>query len=54
MKGEASWPGQCFAPFSLHRREKMEIANLTFIVTDDCNYNCTYCRQKNGEKNHYP
>jgi uncharacterized protein len=50
MKGEASWPGQCFAPFSLHRREKMEIANLTFIVTDDCNYNCSYCRQKKEKK----
>jgi uncharacterized protein len=28
----------------------MEISNLTFIVTDDCNYNCSYCLQKK-EKN---
>jgi uncharacterized protein len=28
----------------------MEISNLTFIVTDDCNFNCSYCPQKK-EKN---
>lgn len=28
----------------------MEIANLTLIVTDDCNYNCSYCRQKKEKK----
>jgi sulfatase maturation enzyme AslB (radical SAM superfamily) len=26
--------------------EKMEISNLTFVVTDDCNFDCTYCFQK--------
>ncbi|MCX6578981.1 MAG: radical SAM protein [Candidatus Aminicenantes bacterium] len=28
----------------------MEITNLTFIVTDDCNYNCSYCPQKKEKK----
>jgi uncharacterized protein len=28
----------------------MEISNLAFIVTDDCNYNCAYCLQKKGKK----
>jgi uncharacterized protein len=28
----------------------MEITNLTFIVTDDCNYNCSYCLQKKEKK----
>jgi sulfatase maturation enzyme AslB (radical SAM superfamily) len=28
----------------------MEISNLTFIVTDDCNYNCSYCLQKKEKK----
>ena len=28
----------------------MELSNLTFIVTDDCNYNCSYCPQKKGKK----
>jgi len=28
----------------------MEISNLTFIVTDDCNYNCSYCPQKKEKK----
>jgi sulfatase maturation enzyme AslB (radical SAM superfamily) len=28
----------------------MEISNLTFIVTDNCNYNCTYCIQKKEKK----
>jgi uncharacterized protein len=28
----------------------MEISNLTFIVTDDCNFNCSYCFQKKEKK----
>jgi len=28
----------------------MEISNLAFIVTDDCNYNCSYCPQKKEKK----
>jgi sulfatase maturation enzyme AslB (radical SAM superfamily) len=28
----------------------MEISNLTFVVTDDCNFNCSYCFQKKGKK----
>ncbi|UCH93067.1 MAG: radical SAM protein [Candidatus Aminicenantes bacterium] len=28
----------------------MKISNLTFIVTDDCNFNCTYCFQKKEKK----
>ena len=28
----------------------MKITNLTFIVTDDCNYNCSYCLQKKEKK----
>ncbi|MCI0470229.1 MAG: radical SAM protein, partial [Candidatus Aminicenantes bacterium] len=28
----------------------MKITNLTFIVTDDCNYNCSYCFQKKEKK----
>jgi sulfatase maturation enzyme AslB (radical SAM superfamily) len=28
----------------------MEISNLTFIVTDDCNFNCSYCVQKKEKK----
>lgn len=28
----------------------MEIVNLCFIVTDDCNLNCTYCYQKKEKK----
>jgi sulfatase maturation enzyme AslB (radical SAM superfamily) len=28
----------------------MEITNLTFIVTDDCNFNCSYCMQKKEKK----
>lgn len=28
----------------------MEISNLTFIVTDDCNFNCSYCLQKKEKK----
>jgi uncharacterized protein len=28
----------------------MEISNLTFIVTDDCNFNCTYCVQIKEKK----
>ena len=28
----------------------MEINNLTFIVTDDCNFNCSYCFQKKEKK----
>ena len=28
----------------------MEITNLTFIVSDDCNYNCFYCPQKKEKK----
>jgi sulfatase maturation enzyme AslB (radical SAM superfamily) len=28
----------------------MEISNLTFIVTDDCNFNCAYCMQKKEKK----
>lgn len=30
--------------------ETMEISNLTFIVTDDCNFNCSYCYQKKEKK----
>jgi sulfatase maturation enzyme AslB (radical SAM superfamily) len=30
--------------------EKMELTNLTFILTDACNFNCSYCIQKK-EKN---
>jgi sulfatase maturation enzyme AslB (radical SAM superfamily) len=28
----------------------MKISNLTFIVTDDCNFNCAYCFQKKEKK----
>lgn len=28
----------------------MEISNLTFVVTDDCNFNCSYCYQKKEKK----
>lgn len=28
----------------------MELSNLTFIVTDDCNFNCAYCFQKKEKK----
>jgi uncharacterized protein len=28
----------------------MEISQLTFIVTDDCNYNCSYCFQEKEKK----
>lgn len=28
----------------------MELSNLTFIVTDDCNFNCSYCLQKKEKK----
>lgn len=28
----------------------MELANLTFIVTDDCNFKCSYCFQKKEKK----
>jgi sulfatase maturation enzyme AslB (radical SAM superfamily) len=28
----------------------MKLANFTFIVTDDCNYQCSYCPQKKEEK----
>jgi len=28
----------------------MEITNLTFILTADCNFNCTYCIQKKEKK----
>lgn len=28
----------------------MELSNLTFIVTDDCNFNCSYCFQKKENK----
>jgi sulfatase maturation enzyme AslB (radical SAM superfamily) len=28
----------------------MRISNLTFIVTDDCNFNCSYCFQKREKK----
>jgi len=28
----------------------MRISNLTFIVTDDCNFNCAYCFQKKEKK----
>ncbi|MCU0289103.1 MAG: radical SAM protein, partial [Acidobacteria bacterium] len=31
--------------------KKMELTNLTFIVTDACNFNCTYCPQKKEKKN---
>lgn len=29
---------------------EMEISNLTFIITDDCNFNCSYCFQKKEKK----
>lgn len=29
----------------------MKLSELTFIVTDDCNYNCSYCLQKKEKKN---
>jgi sulfatase maturation enzyme AslB (radical SAM superfamily) len=29
----------------------MKISNLTFIMTDDCNFNCSYCPQKKEKKN---
>ena len=32
------------------QEEKMELTNLTFIVTDACNFNCTYCPQKKEKK----
>jgi sulfatase maturation enzyme AslB (radical SAM superfamily) len=32
------------------KEEKMEITNLTFILTDACNFNCTYCIQKKEQK----
>jgi len=28
----------------------MELTNFTFIVTDDCNFNCSYCFQKKEKK----
>jgi uncharacterized protein len=28
----------------------MELTNFTFIVTDDCNFNCSYCLQKKEKK----
>ncbi len=28
----------------------MEITNLTFIVTDDCNFNCSYCFQEKEKR----
>ena len=28
----------------------MEISNFTFIVTDNCNFNCSYCMQKKENK----
>lgn len=28
----------------------MELSKLTFIVTDDCNFNCTYCYQEKEKK----
>lgn len=28
----------------------MELSKLTFIVTDDCNFDCTYCYQKKEKK----
>lgn len=28
----------------------MEVSNLTFIVTDDCNFNCSYCFQEKEKK----
>lgn len=37
--------------FTFTMEEKMEITNLTFIVTDECNYNCSYCLQKKEKKN---
>jgi sulfatase maturation enzyme AslB (radical SAM superfamily) len=30
--------------------KKMEISSLAFIVTDRCNFNCTYCLQKKENK----
>ncbi|HLP47766.1 MAG TPA: radical SAM protein, partial [Candidatus Kapabacteria bacterium] len=30
--------------------EKMALTNLTFIVTDACNFNCIYCPQKKEKK----
>jgi sulfatase maturation enzyme AslB (radical SAM superfamily) len=32
----------------------MKISNLTFIVTDDCNFNCAYCFQKKEKQTIQP
>lgn len=39
-------------PASLNKEEflKMEVTQLTFIVTDDCNFNCSYCFQHKEKK----
>jgi len=35
----------------MYSQEKnMDISNLTFIVTDDCNFDCSYCPQKKEKK----
>jgi len=28
----------------------MKLSHFTFVMTDDCNFNCTYCYQKKGKK----
>jgi uncharacterized protein len=28
----------------------MKLSNITFVVTDDCNFNCSYCLQKKEKK----
>ncbi len=32
------------------KRIKMKLAQLSLIVTDDCNFNCTYCFQEKGKQ----
>jgi uncharacterized protein len=32
------------------REANMKIDHLTFIVTDDCNFNCSYCTQQKEKK----
>ncbi|MCI0470743.1 MAG: radical SAM protein [Candidatus Aminicenantes bacterium] len=53
LRGEVFCPDGSFASHLKkinHMEEKMEITNLTFIVTDECNFNCSYCMQKKEKK----